>query len=418
MHIQSSFSKASEAIIRDIFQINVAEKLVAAVWINIARKGFVFTDKRFYWNLPTTIENGSIKQDVAMPTNILQKNVGDLIVNLTFQKSKKQVSEKKPIYTSKPELLVLDSHIGKIKIDISHLDIDDARKLRRIFIDYTAREKYPSDYLSEAPLDMVLFFFQRIQDEIEFSKNKGKQEEVSNTQQKDDVQYINTKNSAQYKNAKDIKTYFSDNARHRISIKSFFNSLIVYAGDVIADLVFVAMTIVSLKPVLLYKNIYKNHTLFSDIIQRIGSFFFRFDSNTSIVLANADLKEDTINLLLYWRNYVFILLLFIFLVLKTVIILISCKRSKKILPLLLLIPIVATCFLLPFHFLLFLICILILYIVMQFALGFLWSALKYKMFAFIVLVFMEYYFLHLFAYPRFVDVIGAVLQLLSFNVRW
>ena len=405
MYIQSTFSNATEVLIRQKFNISNEERLISAVWLSINRTGFVFTDRNCYWNVKATIQKDDNKSTLPKITSISNKNAQDMQVNLNFKRKSHKQKEKLNAFFSKPDTLVLNNYMGQITFSVSSLDIDDALKLRKIFIDYATCGHYSYENKKQISLEYLFFSICVFFDYIKVFATK-KDSSSSLPLKKED------------KNVSALKDYFSSRSKQRISRSFFIQALITYIGDVAADLIFAALIFLSAKPVLLYKKIYFKRTSFSNLLDRMASIFFYDNSKIYSVLSGMEIKTEIIDSLLYRRNYIFTILLTIFLITKVAVIVFSCRGKKKIFPLLLLIPLLASCFLLPTHFLLFFIFIILLYFLMQFALGFLWSAIKYKVFALLVLVFMEYYFLHLFLYPNFISVMAAVLQILSFHAAW
>ena len=91
MYIQSTFSNATEVLIRQKFNISNEERLISAVWLSINRTGFVFTDRNCYWNVKATIQKDDNKSTLPKITSISNKNAQDMQVNLNFKrKSHKQ----------------------------------------------------------------------------------------------------------------------------------------------------------------------------------------------------------------------------------------------------------------------------------------------------------------------------------------
>ena len=137
MYIQSKFSQNTiERIFAD-FQINSGEEVLYAIWLSGGRKGFVFTDRRFYWNIKTSIVRNSEVTDVKLPSNIMEKNVNGLSVKI-ISKEKEKTSP-----TSKYLYFALISHIGLIRYDAARLSYDEALKLKKIFTQYINESTLP-----------------------------------------------------------------------------------------------------------------------------------------------------------------------------------------------------------------------------------------------------------------------------------
>ncbi|MBP5577177.1 MAG: hypothetical protein J6X67_10530 [Treponema sp.] len=137
MYIQSKFSQNTiERIFAD-FQINSGEEVLYAIWLSGGRKGFVFTDRRFYWNIKTSIVRNSEVTDVKLPSNIMEKNVNGLSVKIISKEKEKTSPASKYLY------FALISHIGLIRYDAARLSYDEALKLKKIFTQYINESTLP-----------------------------------------------------------------------------------------------------------------------------------------------------------------------------------------------------------------------------------------------------------------------------------
>ncbi|MCR5316812.1 MAG: hypothetical protein K6E22_01155 [Treponema sp.] len=137
MYIQSKFSQNTiERIFAD-FQINSGEEVLYAIWLSGGRKGFVFTDRRFYWNIKTSIVRNSEVTDVKLPSNIMEKNVNGLSVKIISKEKEKTSPASKYLY------FALISHIGLIRYDAASLSYDEALKLKKIFTQYINESTLP-----------------------------------------------------------------------------------------------------------------------------------------------------------------------------------------------------------------------------------------------------------------------------------
>jgi len=137
MYIQSKFSQNTiERIFAD-FQINSGEEVLYAVWLQGGRKGFVFTDRRFYWNIKTSIVRNSEVTDVKLPSNIMEKNVNGLSVKIISKEKEKTGNDSKYLY------FALISHIGLIRYDAARLSYDEALRLKKIFTQYINESTLP-----------------------------------------------------------------------------------------------------------------------------------------------------------------------------------------------------------------------------------------------------------------------------------
>ena len=58
LRIQKKFSNSTNKFLKQAFNCNDNETILCAVWISfLKRKGFLFTDKKIYWNIPAAITN-------------------------------------------------------------------------------------------------------------------------------------------------------------------------------------------------------------------------------------------------------------------------------------------------------------------------------------------------------------------------
>ena len=146
MLMQTRFSGQSEYIIKKQYAISADEKIICGIWIHLRRKGFVFTDKGFYWNLPTSIINAAGKQEVTVPSNILTENSGRLKVAILHKENQSHTNHS-------VEFLQFSTDMGRVQIKLEPITTDDASILRRIFIEYAARGKFPYDNLKQSPLE-------------------------------------------------------------------------------------------------------------------------------------------------------------------------------------------------------------------------------------------------------------------------
>ena len=68
-HIQKNFTKSNQIAIKKIYKIPSEENILLAFWsghlfsLKVRELGFVFTDKAFYWNYPTTTESGNTNEN-------------------------------------------------------------------------------------------------------------------------------------------------------------------------------------------------------------------------------------------------------------------------------------------------------------------------------------------------------------------
>ncbi len=406
MHIQSKFSSMAAFNIKNLFKISPEEKLICCLWVNpLLRRGFVFTNHRFYWNLSTQVDRNGELQEVPLPSNILQKNIHELQVDIAF----KDQSLKN---NAKPEFLILLSHIGKIRISIKSMDIDDARRLRRIFIEYISRGIFPADYAEQAPLDSLQYLLMAPVDLVSAATN-GYRPDRSGHGEAQEEEFIRGEDGQ----VRNVSGYFRKNLRRKFSFASIVKTFIHYVVDIVSDVLYTTSVMIGIKPLLLYTSVSTPRNNFSLFMQQFGDIFFK-DSPSKTWLSDMGFQPIVIDQLMFRRSYLFALLMLISIVLKILVICVSCRGTKKIGPIILACLSVVLCFLVPNHFLLYSILLLPIYVIMQLCLHSRWSLVKYKVLALLMIIFMEYYFMHLAGYPLFVETMGRVFKLMELPVKW
>ncbi|MBP5176763.1 MAG: hypothetical protein ILP07_12755 [Treponema sp.] len=415
MRIQSSFTDRSDFLIRKAFNIGDDEFLICGIWTGLKRTGFVFTDHGLYWNMATELEKDGKKSEVTLPAKILQRNVTDIQSEILYKKEEQSASLYIDDSARKPEYLQLTTSIGKIRISINSLDYNESRILRRIFIDYAARGNFPYEYLSQTPLDSLTFtaeafldFFASIPKGYKKPKNEKESEEEN-----EEREYFSSNGEIQ-----DINSYFSSRTKNRATPEEIYRNAVRYALDIISGLFLWAAIIIGLKPMLLFKSAGKAANAFSNFFANIGSLLLKFDSVTREKVIAMDWQGNHVDSIMYRRNYIFALLLFIYLALKIFVIFTCAKGTKKALPLGLLALSVPLLLLVPNHFFIYVVLSLGIYILMQLSLGLEWFSVGFKIIVSLVAMFLLYYLLHLFGYPEFINYMGVIMKMLDLNAPW
>ncbi len=497
MRVQSKFSPYTETFLRKFFKISDSEKIVSAVYLK-GRRGFVFTDKRFYWNLETYLQRPDGNQEIKIPSSILQKNSKSLHVELAFRQ--RRINRTAADLGDSPEndraeFLDLKSSIGVIRIKVYPLALDEARFLRRIFVEYIARGFYSEEFLKENPSDIFSFFFEYIGDYFSCAKEsvgsfvKSQLEKVREAKFRKEEEMLMERNrqiaeedipaeedsslpeedtASEHSEGSGRETVSDENsgeevqgeritsARERqfsaeeniqddpgdgvsdeepvgdderendvidsvenhvefpsLRTRSVFEFINIFFADVIADFFLIAAAFTGAKPVLHYKYCSFNHSKFSDFFAKLGSLFFINDIRIRQALYDKDFNDFLINLIFYRRNYVFALLLGIFFVAKFFAGTFGAGGTRKLAAFGLLILSVANLFTLSISFWLYLFLQVLIYIAGQFAYNLKWNEQRYKVLFLMLYMFMLYYFLHLFLYPGFIEVMGKVIEMLK-----
>ncbi len=406
MLMQTRFSGQSEYIIKKQYAISADEKIICGIWIHLRRKGFVFTDKGFYWNLPTSIINAAGKQEVTVPSNILTENSGRLKVAILHKENQSHTNHS-------VEFLQFSTDMGRVQIKLEPITTDDASILRRIFIEYAARGKFPYDNLKQSPLESFSMVANGLLDFFQAPLKGYKKEKVEKEEPEDPMDKPQMISVGRSHSVSDVKSYFSARVRRQITPKAVFKNVMRYVGDIIADILFFAGLIISVKPILLFQNTFKPHNIISDFFYKIGSLLFCFDTTSSIKLGDIELQHTIVESILYRRNSLFALLFILYILIRLSVILISCKPGGKKFPIVLLIATIPLTLLIPNHFTIFVILCFIIYVLIQIGLDMDWIHLFTKIIVSGICLCMVFYFLHLFNYPNFIEYMGVLVQMLS-----
>ncbi len=344
LSFKTNFSPKELVALRVQFKISEKEEISGALWLK-SKRGFVFTDRRFYWNVPTEIQKDGGKTLVNLPSNILQKNISQLGTEKILQKN------------AEGQALVLSSSIGDIRFDLGKLEKEESAILADFFTSYVRDGKMP---LQRASGDSFL---------------------------------KNLQNALQ----KNVKLE-----------QEFLRSII----DIAAGCFLNILILFSLKPVLLIKVAPKWSSAFMRFLGKLGNIFFVLEKKLPLDSISVEIQEPLVSQLVRARNAIFVLLLLCYILLKIVFLILS-KNKKIVIPLLSLVLEVASLFLLPRIFPLFLILTFCAYFTFQ------WKSktkipvallkLSYVFLCTLILI----YELHLFLYPGFANLMSAVVAALS-----
>lgn len=423
MRIQTEFSESTDFLIRKRFSIQQEEILVSAVWIKGGRTGFIFTDQGLYWNAKTTVDTAGVTTECQGIQKIKKESASEFQADVLYKK-KNGESNRKYSYddtNATPEFLQLKNWQDKFRINISDLDSSDAKILRRIFLDYIARGKFPYEYMDQTPLDSITFMAEGIRDFFQAKANGFKKSKPEENSEEDDTQYETDRRTqffSSHGEVTDIRSYFSASLRKKTSSGTVLKNFMRYFADTVADLIYAAAIFIAVKPILVYKEAAKVLSEKTNLFQTIGSLILKFDSKTRNCLTEIEWDGAMINKIISKRSFIFGLLIFIFFLIKIIVICSSSKGAKKIFPLTVLLFVLPVSMLATNHFLIFFILISALYLLMQFSLNLDWINIGFKLPAFAILVVILYYLLHLFGYPNFVDYMGVILQMMGLKAPW
>ncbi|MBQ2551363.1 MAG: hypothetical protein II563_00745 [Treponema sp.] len=422
MQIQSEFSNSTEFLIRRKFALPDEETIISCVWLKGGKTGFVFTDDGIYWNAKYSVSTEGI-QTAAKEIEKIKKDAADDFQADILYKKKNSETGRKYSYddtNATPEFLQLKNWQDKFRIEISMLDSNDAKILRRIFLDYISRGKFPYEYMDQTPLDTMSFMFSNAKDYFTAKKLGFKDTAEENPEDEDDAYPVDKRTEffSSGGEIKDIRTYFSASLRKKTASGLVARNLMRYIVDVIADLIYAAAIFIAVKPMLVYQTAASSSNEVSNLFVTIGRFFLQFDSKVINSMSEIDWDEMKLSQIVQTRAFVFALLLFFFVILKIIIINCCAKGAKKIFPVTILIASLPVSMLAPNHFFFFIIIIAFLYVLMQFALNLDWLNIGFKLPAFVILIFILYYVVHLFGFPNFAGYMGAVMQMMDLKAQW
>ena len=458
MYIQSRFSQNTLERIFSDFQINNGESVLYAVWLKTGRHGFVFTDKRFYWNINTSIIRNSEVTQVRLPSNIMEKNVNSLKVKIVTKDPFQNASRK-----SKYLYLALSSHIGLIRFDTTKLTYDEALRLRKIFNQYINESTLPEPRhkpfvqrlweLKDVTFDFFwclkngrLFKRSRAKSLYDSSRYEEDQEQNSVAEEEEAEERVPAEQSADLaqnrsvgqassgqeqdlpessvKEAQDVQSNNEevaetegDSAKKEKKELSYIPGIHFHILDVLTALFYATAVLFAVKPILFAKSINNVLSSAGRFFADIGRIFFFADKNTIQRLSEMEIRSDYITILVDKRNCVFVVFIILYVMSRIVLILRNRSANKK-LSYVFLTLLTVVCVFIPIKFSIFFILAIALAIAMQWAGGSTKEAAVCKIFAFILCFGMEYYLVHLLLYPGFPDVMANVVQILGLHAKW
>ena len=392
LHFQTTFSKSTLKQISLDYKLTLEDEVLMAVWISdnensiYKRKGFVITKNGFGWNYPAIAEStesrGGNKERVPRNSNYIEKSkVTFLGTNLqpsenvvpSNEKNEIQLRTSGTVYTFifdsivKPEPLILlekaiSSHFSDC-FDLSVYEkIDDSYSLSITLI--TIR-------------DVLKNFGRIVKEKLSLFKSW-----MMRCSQK--IHSEETKIAA-------TSTF------HKIG--AFFRHII----DLITDLILMFAVIIFAKPQLLVKDFLKGITA---KISSLTVSIFYYDYTKEIT------KE-----IIETRNFIFIILVGLFLVLK-ILISLTCRKNRKAVTTLLLIMLIANFLLITDKFLVFLIFFLLILFALQFSMGFPGKVIGRKSVIYIFICIIGYLVLHIILYENFTELFHAFINMLALPVKW
>ena len=438
MFIQSYFPKYTRERIFKDFQINSEETLLYAIWLDSENCGFVFTEKRFYWNIKTSIFRGNNVTEIKIPSNILRKNSHNLKVK-TYTKNVSKAELEKLKKNEQPVFLVMQSPIGNIRFDTGPLTYEEALALRKIFITYIKTGHLPAEYAKGHFAEKLKILSAACKDFISARKKVEKVEEIegkeeiqvaeqevaisspeAEAEEKAEAEPVSQENDSDLKTGEpvyqdvDPSDYTHKKTRF---IRSLPEAVLLNAADTLASLLYVTAAIFAVKPVLLAKFVSIPLNAAGIFFASLGRIFFLNDSYALKKLSELEIRNEFINILIDKKNSLFAIFLILYIIARLTVIALN-RESRKGQSCALTLLLVLLCFLMPIKFLIFAVLAFMGYLTMQFAQGFYLPLLGYKAFLLFLISTVEYYMLHLFLYPGFQDIIASVVQVLRLPASW
>lgn len=184
-----------------------------------------------------------------------------------------------------------------------------------------------------------------------------------------------------------------------IKVGAFFRHIIDFA----TDLMLMFAVLIFVKPQLLQK----------DFLSGISAKF----SGLSFSIFCYDYSEPLPQEIIDKRNFIFIILAALFLILK-IFISLSCQKNRRAVTGILLIMLVADFLLISDKFFIFVIFMILLLIAMQFSMGFSGKTVRIKSVLFTFTCIIGYLVLHIVLYENFAELLGAFINTLALPVRW
>lgn len=392
IHFQSAFSKSSKIKLCREFSIAPEDDILLAAWISdtersvFQRKGFIITKTGICWCYPAIVESSERgdenKEKTPRNQNFIEKN------NVTFLGTDVRSPEVAARIDGKSEIqLRISGNLYTFAFD-SGIKQEKLIALERAIaghfsdcIEMSAYEKIDESYSLAMTLLSIGDFFSeygRIVKEkfaaFKFHLNKGAKK----------IQSVETKNKA-----------FS--AVNKIG--AFFRHII----DFSTDLMLMFAILIFAKPQLLIR----------DFLQGVSAKI----SGLSVSIFYFDYTKEITEEIIDKRNFIFIVLVGLFLILK-VFISLSCRKNRKAVTALLLIMLIANFLLITDKFFVFTIFLFLLLLAMQFSMGFSGKTIGRKSMIFICTCIIGYLVLHIVLYEDFTEILRAFFETLSLPVKW
>ena len=400
LHFQLSFSKSSEAAIRNLYKLTAEDELLMAVWVSddnnsiYDRHGFVITRDGLGWNYfamaESTQKDEAVKERVPRKTEFLLKNnvrflgtdVGDTeATERDDGKYELQLRISGTLFT-----FAFDSGISQEKLVLLERAI--ASNFADAF-DANSYEKLDDSYSFPLTLLAIKDFFVNIKNKCQKKfcemKTSFHQRKESKTSEKESSRKEDESKSSIIKLVNKIGRFF----RHIV--------------DLCTDLILMFALLIFVKPQLLMKDFLNGVTA---SISGINFSFFYYNWDLSI-------PQDILDK----RNFIFIVLTGLFLILK-IFISLTCRKNRKSVTALLFIMLIADFFLMQEKFIIFAVLLLLILLTMQFSMGFSANMVRIKTVFFVILSIVFYLVIHIVLYDEFLEQVREVLNIMKLPVKW
>lgn len=395
LKFQLSFSKSSENKIKTLYNMSPADEILMAVWLSdntcsiFERRGFVISKDGFSWNYPavaeTTERKDSTKERVPRNSNFLSKSdIRFLGTEFRDVDSAGREDGKREIQLRISGTLFIFSFDCDIARErVVFLEHAISSNLANVF-DTTEFEKIDDSYSFSFTLLTIKDFFESFNNTIKEKIHDITQKLQNNKLEKNGNKEDSSKRSI-------VKVINKTGC--------FFRHIV----DFLTDLTLMFAVLVFVKPQLLMKDFLEGIT---GKISGLTFSFFYYDWGEK-------LPQEIIDK----RNFIFIVLLGLYLILK-IFISLSCRKNRKAVTALLLIMLTANFLLITDKFLVFFLFLLLLLLSIQFSMGFTGKVVGRKTVFFVITCLIGYFVLHVMLYENFADLLHAIIATLSLPVKW
>ena len=400
---QTDFSDFTLKVLGRRFKLVEGDSIQMVIWmghihnLHLRDRYFVFTKQGLYWNFPAIVqsgEEGQTAERTICDSDFFQKH--DSSFGLVFTKCEGELNELHLKMGDRTFVFQFTKNFPKEKLE----ELESI--IRDYFTGYFDEKKYEEkakksklrlsfynipDFFKQAGFVIAGGYLKFIDKTEDFFENLGKKKSNPKAEKSEKSENINVKQAV-----KSTVPLQSENS---------FVRFIRHTFDLTADLIFVLAVVILIKP-------------------EIDALVFDLSELSKFLRLSTLVDSVTINgITLLTEN--FLGCLFLFVVLKMVVIL-SCKNVRKIVPLLLLVILCILTVLIKISFWIFLILSLLLLLTLQFSMNFKSKTIKTKVGLFIILTLALYISLHLFLplpkrcndIPSYIDVFYLFLKDLGF----